>query len=230
MLFKQSLSIFLIVNLTLGFLTLSGCSSLTSKKALYEGEVADAATIRSFDTVQVDYIDNKPMAMSFVGQIKEYGVLPGQHTLIVRYADFWSLDSGDDEKVTSPPVKITFTAEPNQTYQIQHKSVPSFEQSKVFAGKPVLLVKNVVTGSVVAADFELAAPKSFMSGLRFASTPDYQFSSEGVAKNSAVESGVVGNSAAMNTTVSSTLGSLQQLWGTATKEEKAHFLQWITVK
>lgn len=211
---------------------MSGCNTLASKHKLYEGEVANAATIRSFGTVLVEYVDNKDMGMNFVGQEKEYSVLPGEHTLIVEYADFWSPSSGDDEKVTSAPIKVTFNAEPNQTYQILHERVTSLDDSKKFAKKPVLFVKNVTSGKKVKAAFELAAPKSFVPKFTFASTPDYQFESDGAATNTQVSQQAAEKKPPVHKAAVpvSALRDMQQLWNTATKEEKSAFLQWITVK
>ena len=232
-------------------LLLSGCNTLATKHTLYEGEVANAATIRSFDTVLVEYVDNKSMGMNFVGQEKEYSVLPGVHTVIVEYADFWSPSSGEDEKVTSAPVKITFNTEPNQTYQILHDRVASLENSKNFAEKPVFFVKNITSGKIIDANFELAAPKSFIPTIKFASTPDYQFVSDGPAVEAGAVTKATVNAGAKTVTDSaqvsqseqliqesvqtssspaSALHNMQQLWEGATKEEKAAFLQWITVK
>lgn len=215
MLFKNmSLRFFKSCTLLLGLLVVTGCSSLATRHNLYEGEADNAAIILSSDTIQVEYIDNRDVGVSFIGQSKEFAVLPGQHTLIMKYADFWSPTTGDDEKVTSRPVKVTFTVEANQTYQLSHQRVDTLEKSQTFAKEPVFFVKNVDTNTIVDATFEASAPKSFLPELKFESTPEYRFASDGAAVASPPNR----------------LQNLQQIWSAATKEEKAAFLQWITIK
>ena len=215
----------------------TGCAIIASKHKLYDGEVANAVTILSSPTVQVTYIDNRDMGYSFVGQEKEFSVLPGEHTLIIEYADFWSPATGEDEKVVSRPVKLTFTAEPSQTYQLTHERLVTLASSQVFAKKPVFIVKNVVTNNVVDAVFELSAPKSFVPQFKFETTPEYQFVSDSVVSESAVKilpikmdiEAVDKNSSLMSENVGR-VARLQQLWAGATQDEKTTFLQWITVK
>jgi len=218
-------------------MTMPGCAIIASKHKLYDGEVENAVTILSSPTVQVTYIDNRDMGYSFVGQEKEFSVLPGEHTLVIEYADFWSPATGEDEKVVSRPVKLTFTAEPSQTYQLTHERLVTLESSQVFAKKPVFIVKNVVTNSVVDAVFELSAPKSFVPQFKFETTPEYQFVSDSVVSESAVKvlqiktdrEPAEKNSSLVNEHVGR-VASLQQLWAGATQDEKTTFLQWITVK
>ncbi len=206
------------------FMSMSGCSIIASKHKLYDGEVGNAVTILSGPTVQVTYIDNRDMGYSFVGQEKEFSVLPGKHTLIIEYADFWSPATGDDEKVVSAPVKLTFIAKPSQTYQITHERLMTLKSSQNFAKKPVFFVKNVVTKSVVDAAFEVSAPKSFVPEFKFETTPEYQFVSDNV-----VADPVEKNDVPTRTDTGRVL-QLQQLWGGATQDEKTAFLQWITAK
>ncbi|OUS24933.1 hypothetical protein A9Q99_23075 [Gammaproteobacteria bacterium 45_16_T64] len=214
---------------------LLGCSGLAGKYALYDGVVADAATIKSSGTILFNYIDNRDMGLSFVGQEKEYGVLPGEHSLVIEYADFWSLTSGDDEKVYSRPVKVTFVAKPSQHYQIRHEEVSTFEQSVIFAKKPVFAVWNTVTGKVVDAKYELSEPRSFLPKMKFESTPDYVFTRQkenteiGSVENNppnlapaVVQEPKVGKFEVVNI--------LKQQWEAASAEERAVFLQWITAK
>ena len=220
----KNVSKLLAIALVSVFMALSGCAIIASKHKLYDGEVANAVTILSGPTVQVTYIDNRDMGYSFVGQEKEFLVLPGEHTLIIEYADFWSPATGDEEKVASRPVKLTFTAEPNQTYQLSHERLVTLESSKVFAKKPVFFVKNIVTNSVVVdAVFEASAPKSFVPKFKFETTPEYQFASD----SAVVESTGKVPQVIVNT---GRVERLQQLWAGATQDEKAMFLQWITVK
>jgi len=223
------------------FMMLSGCAIIASKHKLYDGEVANAVTILSSPTIQVTYIDNQDMGYSFIGQGKEFSVLPGEHTLIIEYADFWSPATGEDEKVVSRPVKLTFTAEPNQTYELSHEGLVTLESSKLFSKKPVFFVKNIVTDNIVDAIFEVSAPKSFFPKLKFESTPEYQFTSDSVVvipvpKVSQVTARVENSVEAVNDPVKEVkenagrVERLQKLWARATQDEKTIFLQWITVK
>ena len=218
-------------------MAVSGCAIIASKHKLYDGEVANAVTILSSPTVQVTYIDNQDMGYSFVGQEKEFSVLPGEHTLIIEYADFWSPATGEDEKVVSRPVKLTFTAEPSQTYQLSHERLVTLESSKVFAKKPVFFVKNIVTNSIVDTVFEASVPKSFLPKFKFETTPEYQFVSDNVVVDpvqsvSQIEEGVAPVEAVASQAIEGVgrVEQLQQLWAVATKDEKTRFLQWMTVK
>ncbi|MBV1921195.1 MAG: DUF2057 domain-containing protein [Pseudomonadales bacterium] len=221
----EKLSSKLLVAIFIGaFMSVSGCAIIASKHKLYDGEVAGAVTILSSPTVQVTYIDNRDMGYSFVGQEKEFSVLPGEHTLIIEYADFWSPATGDDEKLVSPPVKLTFIAEPSQTYQILHEPLLTLESSQDFAKTPLFFVENVVTKSVVDAVFDVSAPKSFVPKFKFETTPEYEFASDNVVAESVEKIDVPAR------TDAGRVSRLQQLWGGATQDEKTAFLQWITVK
>ncbi len=234
---KKIMSNLLLFALLSTVIATSGCAIIASKHKLYDGEVANAVTILSSPTIQVTYIDNHDMGYSFIGQEKEFSVLPGEHTLILEYADFWSPATGEDEKVTSRPVKFTFTAEPSQTYQLSHERLATLESSKVFAKKPMFFVKNIVTGSVVDSVFEVSAPKSFLPKFKFESTPEYQFASDNVVDEPTPKSPQIKKHVEPVETVDNLVkvkggrvARLQDLWASATKDEKTTFLQWITVK
>jgi hypothetical protein len=220
-------------------MAVSGCAIIASKHKLYDGEVANAVTILSSPTVQVTYIDNRDMGYSFVGQEKEFSVLPGKHTLIIEYADFWSPATGEDEKVVSPPVKLTFIAEPSQTYQVSHERLITLESSQAFAKTPVFFVKNIVTGNIVNAAFEASAPKIFVPKFKFETTPEYQFASdsdsaapESAQKMSQKNTDIkfVGKNDNLVKASKGRVAQLQKLWSGTTPKEKAVFLQWITIK
>lgn len=203
---------------------ITGCASGRHHK-LYDGD--QKAQILSFDTVLIKYIDDEDMGVSFIGQKHTYDIKAGQHVLLVEYSDIFDVDADQHEKIVSRPAKITFIAEPGKQYQVRHPPQQRLNNAKAFAEKPKFWVVEMPSGDRVAADMELSRPRSFLSGLSLANSPEYVFASDSVAAAPAQTSAAAKAPAGDAAGELSNLKMLQYSWKNASEQERAAFLEWI---
>lgn len=182
---------------------------------LNEGEGA-SAFIESSPTVLFKYIDDDPVPAGFVGQTRTYEVAPGQRVVMVEYSDLFEITNDEHDKVVSRPAKVTFTLEAGKTYQIGNPPQKKLEQAHAFAAKPDFWVVEKSTGEKITATVELSRPRTFLTQLRSAVTPVYEFESDRVAGSGAGEK------------TATTLDLMQNLWNQASEEERDSFLKWAT--
>ena len=91
------------------------------------------------------------------------------------------------KKRVSRPAKVTFTLEAGKTYQIGNPPQKKLEQAHAFAAKPDFWVVEKSTGEKITATVELSRPRTFLTQLRSAVTPVYEFESDRVAGSGAGE-------------------------------------------
>lgn len=194
-------------------LLVSACATQKPQN-LYQGDDSFAAMIKSSATVLVKYIDNDEVNSGFIGQEPVYRVAAGQRTVMVEYSDLFEISNDEHEKVVSRPAKITFMAEPGKTYLLMNAPQKGLESARTFAEKPEFTVMDAKSGQVVAATVELSRPRTFMTSLRSAVAPVYEFESDLVPE-------------AASQTV---LENLQTLWGSASEADRDAFLQWLNKK
>ena len=198
---------------------LAGCAA-GRHHTLYEGD--QKAQIQSFDTVLINYVDDESMGVSFIGQKHTYDIKAGQHVLLVEYADIFDVSADQHEKIVSRPAKITFIAEAGKQYQIQHPPQQRLNNAKAFAEKPEFWMVELPSGNRIPALVEMSRPRSFLAGLKFENTPEYEFSSDAVALQPAAVSSQGGEVAAQQH-----LQMLKYTWQNASEQERAAFLEWI---
>ncbi|MAR91128.1 MAG: hypothetical protein CML06_09660 [Pseudomonadales bacterium] len=191
-----------------------GCASQQVQK-IYQGDASRAARVTSAPQVLVKYVDNDEVSAGFIGQEVTYRIQAGNRTLMVEYSDLFNIDVDNHEKVVSRPAKVIFNAEPGKAYTIQvTPPLPKdLKAARALAEKPDFQVLEQGSGRVVDASVELSRPRSFMTQLKSAVTPVYEFESD------QVDAGDSGPGA--------TLDRLKSLWGEATQGEREAFMQWL---
>ncbi|MGB3622837.1 DUF2057 domain-containing protein [Ketobacter sp. MCCC 1A13808] len=217
---------------------------------LYDGADEHAALIQSDDTVLIKYIDNTPVADGFIGQKIRYQVGAGQHTLIAEYSDIFDISDDDFDKVVSRPAKITFNAEPGKEYFIGNQPQKTLQEAKDFAENPEFLVTEIGSNKAIEAKVELSRPRTFMTTLRSAAAPVYEFESDQVntsatrnvatgAADSAVaiapeqeipQSRDIPAAQVLPENIPSPLLILQQVWDRASEAEREEFLRWVNLR
>ncbi|AUM11723.1 DUF2057 family protein [Ketobacter alkanivorans] len=209
--------------LILSVLLVSLLSACASQKVqnLYEGQDKQAALIKSSPTVLFKYIDNDEVSTGFIGQQTTYRVQAGERTLMVEYSDLFEISNDEHEKVVSRPAKITFLAEAGKTYQVVNPKQVTLGAAQSFAEKPEFNVINVANKQTVEATVELSRPRTFMTQLRSAVAPVYEFESDQV-QTAAPVSAPMANQSVME--------SLQSLWKSASDADRDAFLQWVNQK
>lgn len=198
-----------------------GCASQQVQK-IYEGDSSRAAQVTSAPQVLVKYVDNDEVGSGFIGQEVTYRIQAGPRTLIVEYSDLFNIDVDNHEKVVSRPAKLTFNAEPGKVYAIQVKPpLPKdLKAARALAEKPDFQVLEQGSGRVVDANVELSRPRSFMTQLRSAVTPVYEFESDQVVTADSEPEPAAAPQGA-------TLDQLKSLWMEASQGEREAFMQWL---
>lgn len=221
----------------LGLMTgvLAGCAT-QSVQDLYTGSDSDAVLVQSSGTIQIKYIDNDEVHDGFVGQTIRYQVGPGQHTYMVEYSDLFDVDSDDFDKVVSRPAKITFNAQPAGRYQIDNPKQATLEEAKAFAEKPSFTVIDLDSKQTVEATIELSRPRTFMTQLKSAVAPVYEFESDQVQAaqapplSTAPATGVQSTATTSQVSGMNSLQSLKQTWEQATQAERDQFIEWVKTR
>ena len=197
------------------FITMiSGCASQQVQDA-FHGDQSNTAFVTSSGTVQIKYIDNDEVKAGFVGQEITYRVDAGKRTLLLEYSDLFNVTADDHEKVVSRPAKLTFTAEAGKQYKVANPKHPDLESAKAFAEQPEFMIVDAKTGAVVESAMELSRPRSFVAQLKSAVTPVYEFESDQVAVEPAVDS-------------RSILEQLKLIWTQASETEREEFKAWLS--
>lgn len=174
---------------------------------LYNGADDQAVSLQANDTVIVTHVDATEQDTAFIGQKHTYRLAPGKHTLVVEYAAFFQIDAERHEKVVSPPIKVTFEAEPGKSYVFSHPEQKTLDAAQAFAKSPTLAVLLLPDMAPVKASFEQSLPTRFLPAVRFENTESYGFASEKPA--------------------AAVLESLKAQWQQATPEQRDNFLKWV---
>jgi uncharacterized protein YccT (UPF0319 family) len=197
---------------------------------LYRGSPEQAVFVEANDTVLVSHIDAEEQDTAFIGQKNRYRLAPGTHTMVVEYAALFQIDADRHEKLTSPPVKVTFEAKPGHTYRFRHVEQKTLEEARAFAKSPTLELVALPDNTVVNATFEKSLPTRFLPKVAFENSESYGFVSEQKSMatpgaSSAAVTPVSGETAVVPG--SGTLESLKNLWEKATPEQRGAFREWL---
>ena len=189
----------------------------------YKGKAAAGAVLKSHKTILVQAIDGRDAGTAFIGQQHSFELAPGEHSIVVTYADMYDLTADDFEKVESGPVKMQFRAEAGKTYQLAHEAIADIQAAKAFAKKPELKILDAATGEPVRVDLEYAMPKRLLPTLRFASEEEKVFASD-------YQTPAAAPSAEPEPADKADLSALKMLqfsWEQASPAERKAFLKWI---
>lgn len=194
---------------------------------LYSGAEGQAVSVQANDTVIVTHIDAVEQETAFIGQKHTYRLPPGKHTMLVEYAAMFQLDADRHEKVTSPPIKVTFVAEPGKSYLFRHAEQATVAAAKAFAKAPSLELVSLPDNAPVAAVFEQSLPMSFLPKIRFQNTESYGFASDRVEQADQTVQSSPTQPAMTPTGTPPVLDTMKALWQKASPDQRAAFQDWI---
>lgn len=195
-------------------LLFAGCANQQVQNA-FQGDKKNTALVTSSGTVLIKYIDNDEVNEGFIGQEIDYRVDAGKRTLLLEYSDLFNVSSDDHEKVVSRPAKVTFNAEAGKAYKVVNPKQSDLQSAKDFAEQPTFSVLDVKTGAVIQSSIELSRPRTFLTQLKSAVTPVYEFESDQIQT-------------APPAVDSSALDMLKSAWSKASEEERAAFKTWLS--
>lgn len=188
----------------------SACASHSVQDA-FQGQQDNTGLVTSANTVLIKYVDNDEVKEGFIGQEITYRVDAGQRTLLLEYSDLFNIGSDEHEKIVSRPAKVSFQVKPGEHYKVTNPPQKSLAAAKTFAEKPDFRVMVVETGEEVASSVELSRPRTFLTQLKSAVTPVYEFESDQVQGNP--------SDVALN--------QLKTIWTHATDAEREAFKEWL---
>lgn len=198
---------------------------------LYNGAPEQAVFVEANDTVLVTHIDAEEQDSAFIGQKNRYRLAPGKHVFVVEYAALFQLDADRHEKVTSPPIKVTFEAKAGETYRFRHAEQKTVDEARAFAKSPTLELVALPANTVVNATFEKSLPTRFLPKLKFENTESYGFASDQAAMAPTVPAAPPAAVASPDSNASdasdATLDSLKGLWLKATPQQQGQFREWL---
>lgn len=224
---------------------LAACANQQTHE-LYTGPQADAITLQANDTIIVTHIDASEQETAFIGQKHTYRLAPGKHVLLVEYAAFFQLDADRHEKIKSPPIKVTFEAQPGKSYLFRHAEQSTVEAAKAFAKAPKIELIMLPEQTPVNATFEQSLPMSFLPQVRFGNTESYGFASDRLeqsqgtatasmsvpgafeaAPSAPAATGAAVPGSGTETVAPPVLDSLKALWQKTSPDQRDAFLQWV---
>ncbi|WP_455217192.1 DUF2057 domain-containing protein [Kaarinaea lacus] len=134
---------------------LAACQSKPAQQA-YDGparaenEIATIIIPESFNLLFVDKNERGSLLSGGGAAIK---VLPGSHELIIKYQQYWDLQTSDDhERTESKPIKIIFEANAGQTYRVSFKKPEDVREARSFAKNPGIEIIEAQSSNTVAAN------------------------------------------------------------------------------
>ena len=203
---------------------LAACANQQVQNA-YQGDASNTALIKSSGTVLIRYIDNDEVTEGFIGQEIDYRVDAGQRTLLLEYSDLFSVGPDDHEKIVSRPAKVTFVAEAGKSYKVDNPKQSGLAAAREFAEKPEFSIVDAGTGKVVSSTIELSRPRTFLTQLKSAVTPVYEFESDRVP-----EPQIETTAEVKTETKVTALDQLKSVWEQASEVEREAFKEWLSKK
>ena len=116
-----------------------GCSPSKSYQ-LYGGDERNAEEIARLSVpkfIEIWAVDGRRIESWFVSHFdrreQELELLPGRHTVALRYNDLWPLDQYEHERILSPVVELSFEVEAGKRYGIDTEEPMDLERAKAYA-------------------------------------------------------------------------------------------------
>jgi uncharacterized protein YccT (UPF0319 family) len=146
----MKLSLYLIaITMVIG---INGCAN--NYYDMHEGDSETGSILQSSKTIVIHTINGRRTPSLLAGPIRSYELAAGHQELIASYEDFIYSTPEDFDKVTSVPVKLSFTTEKGKTYQLSHVKIEEISKAKAFAKQPEIVVIDESTGRNIAIDID----------------------------------------------------------------------------
>lgn len=127
----------------LSLLLIQACAS-NSPLRLYQGPtLSDAQEVTlilpiEFEIVRFNHQPVSQFQQTFRNQALVIRLVPGTHTLVLKYSDVWEIDSENHETLTSGNLTLQGDFIAGHTYQLHYPELNSYAQAKRFADSPTL--------------------------------------------------------------------------------------------
>lgn len=174
------------------------------------------------------------------GKSTTYKLDPGQHSITVRYEQFFQQNDGNHDILKSGAVTVPVALQDGQTYRLQLVNPPkNFDVAKEYVNQPVIAVVDAA-GKVVAQQQGVdSTPKSWLGSGLFGRVFDLRQDTKPTkpAYTAPVSTPAVAPVAIAATTTAVTapasvnaggnVAQLKQLWTNATPQERQQFAAWL---
>ena len=208
-----------VVGIALVALSLTGCGTFKSDFN-YAGDATETVTLIVPEPLRVRSLDGQSARLPLMLKYPYTVILSaGPHTISFQYGESWG-EGRSSERVRSPIMELNFDARSGEHYQLDYlrpESVRNYDLAEEYvAGFSAWLLD--ARGQQIAAR---STGRAGGLGEKLVS-----ISNAGAAvSNKAVPAQV--ETPAETAVPSTRLQSMQQLWGSASDDEKKAFMQWV---
>lgn len=214
-------------------LGLSACKSQPTYQG-YSGPAKSAAEEarvfipREFNLVNVD---GDSYIQPLVGNGTLIKLLPGEHKIVIKYVDFWSINADTDEKVASQPMLLVFNANAGEKYRIKSQELKDVTAAKAFAKNPQVDIISESSKTSVATDVKYQLEDK---GLIAAFVDSMSSNDAPKPEAAAATAGTVAAAASATDSTSEprskgepALEMLKYWWQKADAQQQEEFMKWI---
>jgi len=187
-----------------------------------------AAVLTLNDNLVLSEVDDKAVDNGFLSKNKAVKLIPGKHTLVVKYSDvFEDMDFAEERLVKSDYFVVKFLVNGQNSLILSTPAIDDLAAAERFSKNPELILldqnnKEVVLTLEKLSDYKLAKQVTEVV-TTLTETNNKTLPHEKVNSNKE-------QAQAFNKTVINQVDAVPMLkywWKKATKEEKAHFLNFI---
>ncbi|AZZ94378.1 DUF2057 domain-containing protein [Hahella sp. KA22] len=220
-------------------IAISACGTTRAIKTydgqtLGDGQVAKVMAPAEIELLEIDGVSQKNFLLENIDLT--YDILPGQRTLVYRYASIWAKprqsDDGNAEHVdtvATDRLQVTVDMKPGQVYTFSYDKPDNKREAAVFVRNPkIALVDSANRTIAVGGAYQpVVVAATQPSATQPSATATAATVSPSVAAVQPGQSAVQNNVSALPSDAGiSRIEALKVLWEKASAEEKKQFLHW----
>jgi hypothetical protein len=210
-------------------LTLAACQSQPTYQG-YSGPAKPAAEeARVYIPAKFNLlnVDGNSYTQPLMGNETVVKLLPGDHKIVIKYVDFWSVNADTDDRVASQPMLVAFNAKAGEKYRIQSQELKDIKAAKAFAKNPKVDIISVSSNSSVATDIKYQLEDkgliaAFIDSLSPNDTPEPAVTEATAAEAAAAQPPSSKGEPALE--------MLKYWWQKADAQQQEDFMKWIVEK
>jgi hypothetical protein len=163
-------------------------------------------------------VDGNSYTQPLVGNGTIVKLLPGNHKIVIKYVDFWSIDADTDERIASQPMLVAFDAKTGEKYRIQAQEIKDVKAAKAFAKNPEVDIISMSSNASVATDIKYQMEdKGLIAAFIDSLTPD----------NTPKPADTQAATAEPRSKGEPALEMLKYWWQKADAQQQEEFMKWI---
>ena len=130
-------------------LLLPACQSQSTVQSYGNIQGSDHALFSIPEDFNLLFVNGKKHNQPLISGRTRLQLAPGKYHFVVEYDNFWVNELGDDDRITSQAVLISFEAEAGKHYQLQFPSPKDIQQAKHYAKSPQVSIIEKTSGTTI---------------------------------------------------------------------------------